>query len=109
MKMIEQLNQLDRIDCLIRRKATGSPNKLANRLCVSRRTVFNLLETLRAFGAEIDYDRHRESYYYTNQIRFRFDAIVEFPKERAITGGAAPIYFEPMQQGTPFLHRRIAN
>lgn len=58
MKIIEQLNQLDRIDSLIRRKATGSPNALAYRLCVSRRTVFNLLEILRAFGAKIDYDRN---------------------------------------------------
>jgi hypothetical protein len=91
MKVIDQLNQLDRLDALIRRKATGNSRDLASRFHVSERTIYNLLETLKAFGAEIGYCRTRCSYYYVNQIKFRFNAIVEFPEERKTLGGK--IYF----------------
>ena len=64
MSLIAQLQRLDRLDGLIRRKATGSSDQLAARLGCSRRTVYNLLETLRELGAEIHYCTERRSYHY---------------------------------------------
>jgi len=68
MSLIAQLQQLDRLNYLIRRKATGSPDQLADRLGCSRRTVYNLLKTLRELGAEIHYCTERPSYYYEKPL-----------------------------------------
>ena len=87
MKLMEQLNQLDRLDALIRRKATGRPKDLAERLAVSERTIYNLLEILRLLGAEIDFCRARGSYYYQNEIKFRFDLVVRGSEEKKMRGG----------------------
>lgn len=70
MNFFEKVFMLDRLDDLIHRKGTGSPCALAKRLKVSERTVYNLLDILKAFGAEIDYCRERESYCYSNNFRF---------------------------------------
>lgn len=68
MSLIAQLQRLDRLDGLIRRKATGSSDQLATRLGCSRRTVYNLLKTLRELGAEIRYCKERRSYYYEKPL-----------------------------------------
>ena len=63
-KFVEQLQQLQRLDALIRRKATGTPVILAAKFGVSERTIYNLIDILRSLGAEIAYSREMESYYY---------------------------------------------
>lgn len=70
-KFLETLHQLERIDLLIRRKATGTPVVLANRLGVSERTVYNLIEGLRVLGAKVSFCRSTGSYYYENNFCFR--------------------------------------
>ena len=87
MKLIEQIQLLDRLDKLIRRKATGNSQQLARRLNVSQRTVYNLLESLRAFGAEINYCRHRQTYYYTCEVKFQFEIRIEGKSLYLIKGG----------------------
>ncbi|MEZ4994213.1 MAG: HTH domain-containing protein [Saprospiraceae bacterium] len=72
-KIVSQLEQLQRLDSLIKRKATGSPMELATRLKVSKRTVYNLIDTLKLLGAEVTYDNLRESYIYENDFTFRFE------------------------------------
>ncbi len=73
MTFLERLQTLDRLHNLIRLKATGSPQQLAKRLQVSKRTIFNLLEDLRIFGADIAYCKYAHSYYYTEPIDLCFD------------------------------------
>ena len=68
MPLIAQLQKLDRLDGLIRRKATGSSKQLAARFGCSRRTVYNLLNILRELGAEIRYCKERCSYYYEKPL-----------------------------------------
>ncbi len=55
MKLIAQLQNLDRLDRLIRCKATGSSDQLAARLGCSRRTIYNYLKTLKELGAGVVY------------------------------------------------------
>jgi predicted DNA-binding transcriptional regulator YafY len=64
--ILQKMQQLERVDCLIRRRATGKPAALAQRLSVSERTIFNLLEDLRDFGAPVRYCKDSQSYYYTD-------------------------------------------
>ncbi|MCB0650808.1 MAG: HTH domain-containing protein [Saprospiraceae bacterium] len=88
-KLIDQLRQLERLDQLIRLKATGSPKDLARKLDVSLRTVYNLLDGLKSFGAEICYCRERCSYYYENEIKFQFDIVLSMEDRKNMKGGNA--------------------
>ena len=67
MQLEEKLKRLRRLDDLIRRKATGSPDQLAYKLDVSRRTVFRLIDFLRNFGAPIAYCGVKQRYYYREE------------------------------------------
>jgi predicted DNA-binding transcriptional regulator YafY len=71
-KILKRISQLHRLDDLIRRKATGTPNELAEKLNFSERTTFNLLDELRALGASIEYDKFRESYFYSEDFIFPY-------------------------------------
>ena len=48
---------------LVKKKATGTPTALSKKLGVSERTVYRLLDCLKAEGFELKYDRHRQSYF----------------------------------------------
>ncbi len=87
MKLIEQLQLLDRLDQLIRLKATGTPAQLASRLEVSERTVYNLIDTLRQLGAEIAYCKYRCSYQYESEIQFSFTITVKEGESKKVKGG----------------------
>ena len=73
MKLFEQIRRLERLNHMIRRKATGTPKQLAERLGVSERTVYNLIDTLRQLGARIYYDNLRESYCYESGHEFSIE------------------------------------
>ncbi len=75
MKFIQQLELLDRLDGLIHRRSTGTPAQLARRLNVSERTVYNLLDAMRALGAEVTYCRERQSYFYEYRVRIQLEAV----------------------------------
>ena len=68
MRLKDYVFVIKRLDFLIERKATGAPDELANRLEVSRRTVFRLLDDLKDFGAPIEYNQCRRSYQYTEKF-----------------------------------------
>jgi predicted DNA-binding transcriptional regulator YafY len=68
MRFTEYLLQLERIDRLIRLKATGTPGKLAQKLNVSERTLYNRLEDLKDLGAQIEYCKDNQSFRYKNHF-----------------------------------------
>jgi predicted DNA-binding transcriptional regulator YafY len=71
MKKLIDLAILDRLDRLIRRKATGSPAELAKRLGVSRSTLFELIAYLKdEMRAPIIYVGGRQSYVYEYTPKF---------------------------------------
>lgn len=113
-KLFEQLRQLERLDQLIRLKATGSPKDLAQRMDVSERTIYNLMDNLRTFGAEVGYCRNRESYYYENDIKFRFDVVLHEEKVRKVKGGKSFLnFFNRVQkicsEGWYFYNNNVVN
>jgi len=65
MTFLEKLQVIERVDGLIKRKATGTADELAERLGVSRSTVFEIINCMKAMGAEIEYNTSRQSYFYT--------------------------------------------
>ncbi|RQO70564.1 hypothetical protein DBR43_21400 [Pedobacter sp. KBW06] len=67
-------DRLEYLDQLINCKSTGTPDMLARKMNISKRTVFEYIDILKSLGAEIKYCRHRGSYYYecSGYFNFRF-------------------------------------
>jgi hypothetical protein len=78
---------LERLDGLIRRKATGDRESLANRLGVSLRTVTNLKLELEALGAEIRFDKVGNSYVYEEGVKFNWKIVDEIDDTDKLRGG----------------------
>ncbi|MBK8043598.1 MAG: HTH domain-containing protein [Haliscomenobacter sp.] len=86
-KFFETLQTLERLDGLIRRKATGKPGALAQRLGISERQVYKLVSALRELGAPVVYCNKRETYYYTQEVEFRRELFVLKDDADKIKGG----------------------
>jgi biotin operon repressor len=66
----ESFKRIERLDRLIRIKATGSPDQLANKLGMSRRSVFEYINLMKENGAPIKFCHSRQSYYYDEEGAF---------------------------------------
>lgn len=89
-KLTQQIAVLERIDQLIRLKATGRPKQLAERLEVSEATVFRMIETMKELNAPICYDLTRQSYVYTQTTNFKcgfYGEELDEISERNLSGG----------------------
>ena len=64
MNFIKQIERIKRINQLLKLKNTGSPDKFALKLGISRRQLYNTIELLKDYGLEIKYDREAETFYY---------------------------------------------
>lgn len=87
------LTRVITLDLLIRQKSTGTPEALAERLGVSRRTLFFTLNFMRDYmDAPIAYNRFRETYFYSEEGLFLFaykkynDALIKEILKRSIRG-----------------------
>lgn len=65
MKFLEKIQVIERIDQLIKLKATGSARELAMKTNLSKSTIYEILEIMKMMGAEIEYCNYRKSYYYS--------------------------------------------
>lgn len=73
MYLYDRFLQLNRLNDLIRRKSTGTPDQLAKKLGISRGTIYKLLRELESYGAKIKYDRIRRSFLFTKEMDFKFE------------------------------------
>ena len=87
MNIFKKIQQLERLDQLIRLKATGSPSQLAQKMEVSERTIYNLIDTLKAFGAPVLYSTSNQCYYYEYPVRFELGLTLEKDKQGHTKGG----------------------
>lgn len=91
-QIVKQIALLERVDQLIRMRATGRPHQLAKRLQVSEATVFRIIDTMKELNAPIYYDLTRQSYLYSENITFKCGFYLEGldeQTEREISGGQA--------------------
>jgi predicted DNA-binding transcriptional regulator YafY len=72
MQIQKFISRTRRLDHLIRRKSTGSPAQLANRLGVSEATIYRYIQELKDMGAPIKYCRERQSYKYEKDYELEF-------------------------------------
>ena len=78
MELINEIHRLNTLHQLIKMCKTGSPDELAQRLHVSKRHLYNVLDNLRALGTKIDYSRSDYTFYYTNSFELNLNLQVEY-------------------------------
>jgi len=83
MTLLEKLKLIERVDQLIRMKATGSARDLANRIGSSERHVFKLVDLMKEMGAPVKYCRRTRSYIYEYEVSFS----IGFIKGHKVSGG----------------------
>ena len=91
-KLTKQIALLERVDRLIRLKATGRPRQLAKRLDISEATVFRMIETMKELNAPVYYDLARQSYAYAEPTKFKCGFYLEEldrNAEKNLSGGFA--------------------
>jgi len=90
MPVQKYINRLERLHLLIRRKATGTVDELANKLALSRRQTLEYISEMRDMGAPIEFCTNRKTYYYTKEVRFTI-GFTELPVSEmaALHGGSA--------------------
>jgi len=76
LNTIKNLERLQRLHQLIEQEVTGSPKELANRMRISERLVYNLIEQFKEYNANICYDRRRRTYYYCDDFQFKVNISV---------------------------------
>jgi predicted DNA-binding transcriptional regulator YafY len=103
MQIFDDLFYFQRIDHLIRTRATGSPDDLARRIGLSRRHLLRLISALREQGFPIAFDKCRNTYYYTESVKIRFEVIVGDDELFRIQGGT-DYFFEKKFQSALFWH-----
>ncbi|MDR8389589.1 hypothetical protein NC796_00480 [Aliifodinibius sp. S!AR15-10] len=89
MSLRKYLSRIRRLDALIRRKSTGPPEELADRLDISERWLYKFLRELKEeFDCPITYDHYKQSYVYEEQgkIIVGFEELTN-SEEKQFAGG----------------------
>ena len=104
---------LERLNDLIRRKATGTPEQLAEKFDVSVGTIKNLLNILKNRDAPVRYCREKQTYYYEFEVEVRVFSVNAKVDLNKIRGGQNNYnYFPPSQNfclGTYDLCTKLIN
>lgn len=71
MSLIKYIERIRRIDGLICRRSTGTPEEFAYKLGIRRSTLFLSLQEMRELGVDIRYSCIQQSYYYADNRRIK--------------------------------------
>ena len=84
MNFIEDLKRLRKIHELISGQNTGSPEKLAAAICVSRSEAVLYPPRIKKMGAQICYDRRKRSFCYSNNFKLDMEIKVSYLGEHEL-------------------------
>jgi hypothetical protein len=68
-------DRFQNIDRLIRIKGTGNPRQFAQKLNISKSTLYGYLSIMKQLGAPIAFCNLRQSYFYTEEGSFTIEFI----------------------------------
>ncbi len=108
MKLLKQLERLEKINHLIKNECTGIPEDFAENLGVCRGHLYRLISVLNDYGACIEYSRKLHSFYYPKP--FNFEKLIHKnsltnDEMETIKGGFSLKNFIP----SPFMRRNDVN
>jgi hypothetical protein len=86
MSLLKYIQRLKRMDDLIRRKATGTPDEFAARLGLRKSVLMDELRELKELGAEITYCRRSNSYYYEQEFILKIGTIDSLSQNKLLGG-----------------------
>lgn len=93
MKTLKNLERLQQIHELIEAENTGTPGEIANKMEISERLVYNLIEQLKDFEAEICYSRKSKTYYYCEDFQLKVTFSVTVMAKNQLTEIFGGSYF----------------
>lgn len=73
MPILDYIERIKRIDQLIRLRATGTPKELAQKLGLSRSTVYEYINIMKEINAPIEYDDASQNFIYTEEVKFKVE------------------------------------
>lgn len=85
MSTLKYVERLQRMDQLIRMKATGTSVMFAERMGISRSVLMETIKDLKDMGCEIAYCRIRQSYYYAKKGKLHIGFLAD--ESSRIKGG----------------------
>lgn len=88
MKTFKQLERLRKAHKLIKQGNTGSPSEFSNRLHISERELYRILEYLKEMDAQISFSRNSNTYYYADD----FDLLVNISVQALVNKELVTIY-----------------
>ncbi len=91
MKTIKNLERLQQLNELVKQENTGTPKELADKLGISERSVYNLVEFLKDWDAPICYCRKQKTYYYSGCFDLQLSislTIIKGKEQTQIYGGS---------------------
>jgi len=68
MGIIEKTLKLESVHRAIKNKITGTPKEIAENLEISRAYLYNYIEDLKNIGAEVEYNRTSQHFFYKNEF-----------------------------------------
>jgi predicted DNA-binding transcriptional regulator YafY len=89
MKIFEQIQLLQRLDRLIRLKATGTPQILGEKLQLSERQARRIIDDMKGLGLPISYCKQQQSYFYESEVFMKFEIAIVGEEKKKIIGGAS--------------------
>lgn len=82
MKLFEQIERLNLIHMLVDKERTGSPEYFAQRLGISKRQLYNIIDDLKLYGAPIRYNPLINSYCYKKEFLLKIDVKMQLLTEK---------------------------
>jgi hypothetical protein len=90
MKIFDHIQLVQRLDRLIRLKATGTPQTLGNKLKLSERQARRIIDDMKGLGLPISYCKQQQSYFYESEVFMKFEIVAIMGDEKKkIIGGAS--------------------
>lgn len=96
MNFIHQIERLQKLNKLLKAENTGTPEELADKLCISRRQLYNHIEELKNIGLAIKYCKRQKTFYYVEGSGLYVDfslQVIRKDEQMKIFGGSDKMYF----------------
>jgi hypothetical protein len=77
MNFLQNVNRIEKLHSLILQKKTGNPKKLAERLGISRASLYILIEEFNSLDLPVSYSRKLETFYYVREVKLTLSFKVE--------------------------------
>ena len=95
MKLFEYLDRISRMHKLVLSRRTGSPCEFADRLGVSRTSLYDMIDELKSRGAPILYSKSSRTFYYSEPFDVTINCSFRSLSQSEVKNVSGGIKFSP--------------